>query len=437
MALLALGINHKTASVDIRERVTFSGDRIHEALRDLCDIANVEEAAILSTCNRTELYCSTELQGSRALLEWLGDYHGLKVSELEACSYAFWGEDAARHMMRVASGLDSLILGEPQILGQMKSAYVTAKEANTIGGMLGRLFQQTFSVAKRVRTDTAIGENPVSVAYASVNLASRIFSDMSENTALLIGAGETIELVSKHLKEAGVRKIIVANRTLSRARELADQLDGSAITLADIPSRLAEADIVIASTASPLPILGKGAVERALKLRKHKPIFMVDIAVPRDIEPQVGELDDVYLYTVDDLKQVVEENIKSRQGAAEEASHLVDSGAADFMYQLRARGAVNTLKQFRGYADEIRSSELEKALSALRGGTNPEKVLALLAKGITNKLIHTPTVQARKASADGRPEVNEWIRELYDLPDTANTEFINPSPGAKNEDVET
>jgi glutamyl-tRNA reductase len=432
MALLALGINHKTASVDIRERVTFSNDRIHEALRDACTVTNVQEVAILSTCNRTELYCSTELKGSRALLEWLGGYHGLSVSDLEGCTYAFWGEDAARHMMRVASGLDSLILGEPQILGQMKTAYVKAKEANTIGGLLGRLFQQTFAVAKRVRTDTAIGENPVSVACASVNLAKRIFSDMSENTALLIGAGETIELVSKYLKEAGVKKIIVANRTLSRARTLADQLGGTAITLEDIPSRLAEADIVIASTASPLPVLGKGAVERALKLRRRKPMFMVDIAVPRDIEPQVGDLDDVYLYTVDDLKQVVEENIKSRQGAAEEASHLIDSGAADFMYQLRARGAVNTLKQFRGYAEGIRVGEMEKAMNALKAGADPEKILAMMSRGITNKLIHTPTVQARKLVAEGRPEVNDWIRELYDLPDHASQEY-----SVENEESQT
>lgn len=433
MALLALGINHKTASVDIRERVSFASDRIHEALREIRGVTPVEEVAILSTCNRTELYCSTQLQGSRALLEWLGGYHGLQVNDLEACSYAYWDEDAARHMMRVASGLDSLILGEPQILGQMKTAYTTAKEADTVGGLLGRLFQQTFSVAKRVRTDTAIGENPVSVAYAAVNMASRIFSDMSDNTALLIGAGETIELVSKHLKESGVERIIVANRTLNRAKDLAEELGGQAITLSEIPDQLAKADIVIASTASPLPVLGKGAVERALKSRKHKPMFMVDIAVPRDIEPQVGDLDDVYLYTVDDLKQVVEENIKSRQGAAEEAAHLVDSGAADFMYQLRARGAVNTLKQFRGYADDIRTSELEKALNALNGGANPEKVLNQLAKGITNKLIHTPTIQARKAAADGRPEVNDWIRELYDLPDEVNLAYSRSGNVDKND----
>ncbi|PID42687.1 MAG: glutamyl-tRNA reductase [Proteobacteria bacterium] len=415
MSLLALGINHKTASVDVRERVAFSPEKIRQALGQVLNVANVNEAAILSTCNRTEIYCSVELNGSHAILEWLGDYHGLKVSDLESCCYTYWDEDAARHMMGVACGLDSLILGEPQILGQMKSAYGVAKEANTVGYILSRLFEQAFSVAKRVRTDTAIGENPVSVAYAAVTLASHIFSDMSANSALLIGAGETIELVARHLSETGVNDITVANRTLERAKNLSDQFCGKAVVLSEIPEQLPLADIIITSTASPLPILGKGAVERALRIRKHSPIFMVDIAVPRDIEPQVGELDDVYLYTVDDLQKVIDENVKSREGAAEEARHLVASGATEFMSWLRQLGAVSTLKRFRSRAENVKELELQKALKSLSAGTDPEKVLAALAKGITNKLIHSPTVQVRKATSEGKDEVNEWLSFLFDL----------------------
>ncbi|PIE43698.1 MAG: glutamyl-tRNA reductase [Gammaproteobacteria bacterium] len=415
MSLLALGINHKTASVDVREKVAFSPDKIRQALSRVLDVSKVNEVAILSTCNRTELYCSTELTGSRLLLEWLSDYHDLSVSDLESCSYAYWDEDAVRHMMEVASGLDSLILGEPQILGQLKSAYCVAKEANAVGSILGRLFEQAFSVAKRVRTDTAIGENPVSVAYAAVSLAGHIFSDMSKNAALLIGAGETIELVARHLNEIGVTDITVANRTLDRAKSLASLFDGKAVVLSEIPDQLPFADIVITSTASPLPILGKGAVESALKIRKHSPIFMVDIAVPRDIEPQVGELDDVYLYTVDDLQKVIDENIKSREGAAEEARHLVASGATEFMSSLRELGAVSILKQFRSQAENLRERELTKALKSLSAGAAPEKVLAALARGITNKLIHTPTVQVRKATSDGKNEVSDWLSFLFEL----------------------
>ena len=319
MALLALGINHKTASVSVREKVAFAPEQMADALAQACELAHLKEVAILSTCNRTELYCSTELEGTRALLEWLGGYHKLDPDELQTCSYAHWGQDAAQHMMRVASGLDSLVLGEPQILGQLKSCYAVSQSAGVVGAELDRLFQQTFAVAKKVRTDTAIGENPVSVAYASVSLAQHIFSDLSQSKALLIGAGETIELVARHLSEAGVKQMTVANRTLVRAEALAEEFNARAILLGDIPEALEDADIVIASTASQLPILGKGAVESALKKRKHRPIFMVDIAVPRDIEHEVAELDDVYLYTVDDLKEVIEE---IEETATKEGKHV-------------------------------------------------------------------------------------------------------------------
>lgn len=415
MALLALGINHKTAPVSVRERVAFTPEQLTDALSDARVSASLQEVAILSTCNRTELYCTTELEGTRALLEWLGRFHDLDPNQLQACSYAHWGEDAARHMMRVASGLDSLVLGEPQILGQLKSSFALSQDEGHVGAELGRLFQQTFSVAKQVRTDTAIGENPVSVAYAAVSLAQHIFSDLSRSRALLIGAGETIELVARHLAQAGVRDITVANRTLNRALSLAEEFNGKAILLGDIPEALSDADIVIASTASQLPILGKGAVEAALKKRKHDPIFMVDIAVPRDIEPQVADLDDVYLYTVDDLKEVIEENQRSRESAAREAEEIIEAGAHEFMRQLRSLLAVDTLTALRSQAEQTRDQELEKAMRQLRNGKDAEEVLTQLARGLTNKMLHQPTIQMRKASAEGRTEVLSMVQELYQL----------------------
>ncbi|MBN0986534.1 glutamyl-tRNA reductase [Amphritea pacifica] len=415
MALLALGINHKTASVSVREKVAFAPEQMADALAQACELAHLKEVAILSTCNRTELYCSTELEGTRALLEWLGSYHSLDPDELQRCSYAHWGQEAAQHMMRVASGLDSLVLGEPQILGQLKSSYAVSQSAGVVGAELDRLFQQTFAVAKKVRTDTAIGENPVSVAYASVSLAQHIFADLSQSKALLIGAGETIELVARHLSEAGVKQMTVANRTLVRAEALAEEFNARAILLGDIPDALEDADIVIASTASQLPILGKGAVESALKKRKHRPIFMVDIAVPRDIEHEVAELDDVYLYTVDDLKEVIEENVRSRETAAQEAETLVEAGASEFMRQLRALGAVETVMSLRQQAEQLRDVELEKALRQLSNGKDAQAVLSNLARGLTNKLIHSPTVQLRKASAEGRDDYLEMAQDLFQL----------------------
>lgn len=418
MSLLALGINHKTASVSVRERVAFSPDKLAEALQQAHGFAQLKEIAILSTCNRTELYCSTELPGTRAVLEWLGNYHGIDLADLEACAYTHWDEDAARHMMRVASGLDSLVLGEPQILGQLKSAYSIAQEQGLVGAELGRLFQQTFSVAKKVRTDTAIGENPVSVAYAAVSMAQHIFTDLRSSKALLIGAGETIELVARHLVQAGVQHITVANRTLSRAVSVAESFNGKAVMLGDIPEVLHEADIVIASTASQLPILGKGAVEGALKKRRYRPMFMVDIAVPRDIETQVAELDDVYLYTVDDLKEVIEENQRSRENAAKEAEIIIGSGAHEFMRQLRSLAAVDTVTQLRGNYEALRDQEVEAALKQLRNGKDAEEVVAQLARRLTNKVLHHPTIQLRKASAEGQVEILDAAQTLFQLSDS-------------------
>ena len=415
MPLLALGINHKTAPVEVREQVAFAPEQMIKALQEARDNLPVSEIAILSTCNRTELYCVSDLQGSRGVLEWLGAHHNLSPDDLEQSSYAHWEEDAVAHVMRVASGLDSMVLGEPQILGQIKSAFAVAQDAATVGQHLDMLFRQVFNVAKQVRTETAIGENPVSVAYAAVSLSQHIFSDLSKTNALLIGAGKTIDLVARHLRQQGVENMVLANRTLQRAEELAEQFGASAVLLSDIPDCLPEADIVIASTASQLPILGKGAVERALKLRKHRPMYMVDIAVPRDIEPEVGELADVYLYSVDDLAKVVQENMASRQGAAEEAEALIARGVDNFTHELRSLDAVETLVAFRAKAEVLRDEEMAKAIKQLQNGVPPEQVMQRFAGALTNKLIHAPSIELKKASAMGRKDLLEWAQSLFGL----------------------
>jgi glutamyl-tRNA reductase len=391
MPLLALGINHKTAPVDIRERVVFAPTALHDALRDLAARPGVSEAAILSTCNRTELYCELDSDNPDTVREWLSGYHTLPLKDLDHYIYVHPGQAAVSHLLRVAAGLDSMILGEPQILGQMKDAYHEAGRAGTLGVVLGRLFQHTFSVAKQIRTDTAIGASPVSVAFAAVSLAKQIFGDLSAQTALLIGAGETIELAARHLHEQHIGRMIIANRTAERAHQLAAQFSAYAIALSELPAHLAEADIIISSTASQLPILGKGAVENALKARKHRPMFMVDIAVPRDIEPEVAKLNDVYLYSVDDLRGVIEENLKSRQAAARQAEEIVDVQSANFMGWLRSLDAVSTIQAFRG------------------------QVMQFLAHTLTNKLLHSPSAQLRQAGFDGHTELIEAARRLFDL----------------------
>jgi len=415
MALLILGINHRTAPVALRELVSFPEGEQHLALENGRQLPGMQELALLSTCNRTEIYVAHEGVSVDALLSWWGDYLDVDTGEFAESLYCYRGEDAARHIMRVASGLDSMVLGEPQVLGQLKDAYALARNAGTLGAQLTRLFDHAFSVAKRVRTETAIGENPVSVAYAAVSMARHIFADLSENRALLIGAGKTIELVARHLNEVGVRDITIANRSRDKAEALAQQFGCHAIAMAEIPDTLHRADIVIASTASQLPVLGKGAVERAIKQRKHKPMFMVDIAVPRDIEQEVAELDDVFLYTVDDLRDVIAENLKSREGAAREAEHLIETGASEFMYQLRALDAVSILKQFRQQTEMVRDQEVDKALRALQSGADPETLLRSMARSLTNKFLHEPTVRVRNATAEGRVEVTEWLRELHAL----------------------
>jgi glutamyl-tRNA reductase len=409
MNLIALGINHNSAAVEVRERVAFAPEQVGEALVHACATAQLEEAVVLSTCNRTEVYAVAPPGGRLAdkadqVVAWLANYHHLSVDELRAAAYCHEAEHALRHLVQVAAGLDSMVLGEPQIFGQLKSAFAVASEAGTVGAEFGRLFPRVFSIAKKVRTDTAIGENPVSVAYAAVDLAGHIFTDLSECNALLVGAGETIELVTRHLVEAGVNNVVIANRTLGRARELAQRFGADAILLADIPDQLPAADIVISSTGSQLPILGKGAVEQAIRKRKHRPMLMVDIAVPRDIEPQVGKLRDVYLYTVDDLRQIVEQNLRSRQSEARKADDIIMLGVQAYFEERRSLGAVDLVKAYRQSAERVREQELQRALACLERGDDPVTVLTQLSRGITNKLIHAPTAGLKKASSEGRQE---------------------------------
>lgn len=428
MKLLALGLNHKTAPVEVRERLTFGPDIIAGALRDLTGRDGVREAVVLSTCNRTEVYCAIDDGGEDTVRGWVGGFHGISPERVNPYLYAHAGRDAVTHLLRVASGLDSMVLGEPQILGQVKGAYQNACDCESTGKLLCRLFQHAFSVAKTVRTDTAIGNSPVSVAFAAVSLARQIFSDLSKQTALLIGAGETIELAARHLRQNGIGRIIVANRTVERAHELASQFDGFAIALTEISNHLAEGDIVIASTASPLPVLGKGAVERALKARRHRPMFMVDIAVPRDIEPEVADLNDVYLYTVDDLQGVVDEGLRSRQEAAVQAEEMVAFHADEFMAWLRSLDAAGLIQDYRQRAEQLRDEVLERALRQLESGKAPQDVLGFLAHTLTNKLLHAPSTRLRQAAREGEADILDAANELFQLDQGRPSE--TPTPAA-------
>ena len=415
MAIITLGLNHNTAPISVRERLAFPTEYVTQALRNLSQLPCIEEAAILSTCNRTEFYCGINGLDRDPLVDWIAEQQQLTREEFQPYLYTHTDSSTIRHMFRVASGLDSMVLGEPQILGQMKNAYQAANEAGTLGKTLSKLFQHTFTAAKKVRTDTAIGSSPVSVAFAAVRLAQRIFEDLGQQTAILIGAGETIELTARHLTENRIGELIIANRTYDRAHALAQQFNGFAISLSELPRHLARADIVVSSTASQLPILGKGSVESAIKARKHKPMFMVDLAVPRDIEPEVEQLRDVYLYTVDDLRNTVEENLRSRQEAAKQAEEIIDIEVVHFLNWLKAQGATSTIRDLRTQAERIRDEALNKARQTLKSGKSAEETLELLAHLLTNKLTHTPSTQLKQAGIFERHDLIAAARELFKL----------------------
>ena len=413
MALITLGINHHTAPVELREQVAFGDSQLPAALRELAALPGVSEAAILSTCNRTEVYCASTANIARPVTDWLSQFHNIDASSIKQHLYTYPDAEAVRHILRVAGGLDSLILGEPQILGQVKQAYQQATEAGTLDQLLTHLFQHTFSVAKQIRTDTSIGESPVSVAFASVTLAKQIFSDFNQHTALLIGAGETIELTARHLREQGLGKMIIANRTLDHAHKLATRYGGYGIGLDEIPTHLAEADIVISSTASDKVILDYDIVKTALSKRKHRPVFMVDIAVPRDIDANVRKLDDVYLYTVDDLKEVIQENLESRQQAAEQAEEIIDVQVDRFMAWVRSQSAVTRILTLRSQAEQERDKVLEQAQRQIAAGKTPEEVMQYVAHTLTNKLIHEPTQRLRQAGEDNREDLMDALMEIF------------------------
>lgn len=417
MSLLTIGINHNTAAVEIREKVSFAPETMSESIASVLSIPGIEETVILSTCNRSEIYCAVQEseKSTEALIQWLADHHRVDPAQLRTAVYVHTDKTAVEHLGKVATGLDSMVLGEPQILGQLKSAFAVSKNFDAVGQQLHHLFQHSFRVAKEVRTRTAIGQNAVSVAYAAVNLSTRIFDKLPRCRALLVGAGETIDLVARHLIEKGVTDIVVANRTLARAQELASEFGARAVLLSDIPDELPQADIVFTSTASQLPIIGKGVVERALKKRRHRPIFMVDIAVPRDIEAEVGELSDVYLYTVDDLRTVIEASVRSRQEAAREALSIIARSTDAFDQSLKERQASEMIRQLRERGEHLKQAELEKARKALSRGADPDQVLEQLARGLTNKLLHAPTVALRKAHGEGEAEASDWASRLFDL----------------------
>lgn len=415
MAIFALGINHKTAPVSLREKVAFAPEQVHEALRELVTATAVSDAVILSTCNRTELYFNGTNSQAEQVIVWLALFHQLNIAELQPHLYLHHDRQAAEHLMRVAAGLDSLVLGEPQILGQVKQAYNQSRQAGTINPQFERLFQKTFAVAKDVRTNTDIGANAVSVAFAAVSLAKQIFGKLEKVKVLLIGAGETIELVARHLAEQGARDLTVANRTYERAVLLAEQFNAKVITLSQVPAQLPQADIVISSTASTLPIVGKGMVEQALKKRRHKPMFLVDLAVPRDIEQQVAELEDAYLYTVDDLQSIVAQNVSSRQQAAEQAGGIIRLGAEEFLQWLQLQGNVDWVRDYRQRCEQVKTELLGRALNQLAAGQDAEKVLAELATKLSNRLMHSPTKTIRQLLLQEACEPQALINSLLDI----------------------
>ncbi|KAF1686419.1 glutamyl-tRNA reductase [Pseudoxanthomonas broegbernensis] len=424
MTLWLLGLNHQTAPVDLRERVAFAGDALARALASLQGLPDVAEAALLSTCNRTEIYAVAE--NGDALAQWL-DAH---APGLDGYLYRHHDADAVRHLFRVATGLDSMVLGEPQILGQVKDAWALARQHGALGNRLDRLFQQTFAVAKRARTDTRIGVNPVSVASTAVRLAQDSFAHLPGSTVLLVGAGETIELAARHLARGGVGRLLVANRTLAHAQDLAGRHGGYALPLSELDRHLAEADVVFAATASREPVLRQAQVEAALAARRRKPVLLFDLAVPRDIEPGVAGLADAYLYTVDDLERAVEDNRRGRHEAAEAAEAIIDLQVARYMETLQAGSRQDTLKRLRALGDGTRDEILARARQQLAGGRDPDQVLQFLAHTLTNRLLHPPTAALREAALSGDAELARAAERLF----PAKPGYSHPHPVSRPTD---
>ena len=419
MALLIVGVNHKTATLSEREGFALTPGQLEHALLSTQKLPGIVEVVILSTCNRTEwiveIDTATE-STSQCLLDWLQQQRGLSAELIKKVCYECWNEAAIRHLMQVASGLDSMVLGEPQILGQLKDAYAVAQQQNTVGAQLSRIFQRVFSVAKQVRTDTGINANPVSVAYSAVNLAKHVFTQLDGVGVLLVGAGDTIELVGRHLTQQKIGQVWVANRTLERAERLAKSLSGQAIMLNQIPEILSRVEIVVSSTASQLPLLGKGMVEAALRRRKHRPMVLIDLAVPRDIEPEVAELEEAYLYTLDDLQASIAANQQQREQEAIIANNIIDQALKEFNRELNALDAVILLQAYQEKIEAMRAEELQKALRALQRGAAAEDVLTQLSQALANKIMHHPRICLREAAAEQREDLLAWAHQLLGLP---------------------
>jgi glutamyl-tRNA reductase len=414
MAVWALGINYTTAPLDLRGRFAFAIDQVEPTLRALrASLSRQPEAALISTCNRTEIYCAGEKPELEHTLDWLAHSGGVATSLLRSHAYTLQDGLAARHAFRVASGLDSMVLGEPQILGQIKDAVRAAEAAGALGSTLSQLFQRSFAVAKEVRTSTEIGAHSISMAAAAVRLAGQLFEDLGQVKILFVGAGEMIELCATHFAAKNPKTIAIANRTLERGEKLASRFGGEVMRLADLPDRLHEFDAVVSCTASTLPIIGLGAVERALKRRKHRPMFMVDLAVPRDIEPEIKALEDVYLYTVDDLASVVQTAQANRQAAVAQAEAIVDAGVQSFMHWVDQRGSVPLIQQLNAQADEWRTAEISRARKLLAKGEDVEAVLEALSKGLTQKMLHGAMAELRTGDSEARERASSAVQHFF------------------------
>ena len=417
MSVWALGLNHNTAPLDLRGRFAFSTDQIAPTLsglrRSLASISRAPEATLLSTCNRTEIYCAGDSSDLEHTLQWLAQSGGVSPALLRSHAYTLRGDQAARHAFRVASGLDSMVLGEPQILGQMKDAVRAAEDAGAMGTTLHQLFQRSFAVAKEVRSSTEIGAHSISMAAAAVRLAGQLFEDLGEIRVLFVGAGEMIDLAATHFAAKNPKSMAIANRTLERGEKLATRFGAEVMRLADLPSRLHEFDAVISCTASTLPIIGLGAVERAVKLRRRRPMFMVDLAVPRDIEPEVKALPDIYLYTIDDLAQVVQTGKDSRQAAVAEAEVIIDAGVQNFMHWLSQRGTVPLIQQLNAQADEWRALEIQRAKKLLARGEPIDAVLEALSRGLTQKILHGALAELHSGDVINREATAQTVSRLF------------------------
>nr|WP_315262237.1 glutamyl-tRNA reductase [uncultured Limnohabitans sp.] len=414
MAVWALGLNHTTAPLDLRGRFTFTVEQMGSTIATLRHTFSPDsEVAILSTCNRTEIYCAGGETQMQQTMAWLAQSGGVSAEDLKDHTYALLEADAARHAFRVASGLDSMVLGEPQILGQMKDAVRAASEAGALGTTLNQLFQRSFAVAKEVRSSTEIGAHSISMAAAAVRLASQLFEDLSETRVLFVGAGEMIELCATHFAAKNPKAIAIANRTLERGEKLATQFSGEVMRLADLPQRLHEFDVVISCTASTLPLIGLGAVERALKQRKHRPMFMVDLAVPRDIEPEVKSLEDVYLYTVDDLSDVVQTGQANRQAAVAQAEAIIDAGVQSFEHWIDQRSNVPLIQQLNAQSEDWRSAELARARKAIAKGDDVDAVLESLSRGLTQKMLHGAMAELHAGDAESRERARHAIEHFF------------------------